>query len=134
MKEPNYLKIHNCTVIKIIIVWDKKTALKEDLVTFKTVYPDEKTFYGNHLSNIFQTDSLYFKDPSLEASLDSKVKLWLLNFLLLLDTKNFRGHIIGLQADTLLTLGGKIGLPVLCQQNTLQKKPKVFFVFLLLSL
>lgn len=59
MKESNYLKIHNCTIIKIIIVWDKKTALKEDLVTFKTVYPDEKTFYGNHLSNIFQTDSIF---------------------------------------------------------------------------
>lgn len=45
MKERNYLKIHNCTFIKIVIVWDKKTSLKEGLVTFKTVYPDEKTFY-----------------------------------------------------------------------------------------
>lgn len=57
------------------------------------------------------------------------MKLWLLNFFLLLDTKNLRGHIIGLQAVTLLTLRGKIELPVLCQQNALQKKPKVFFVF-----
>lgn len=57
------------------------------------------------------------------------MKLWLLNFFLLLDTKKLRGHITGFHADTLLTLRGKIGLPLLlCQQNTLQKKPKGFFV------
>lgn len=72
MKEPNYLKMPNCTIIKIIIVCDKKTTLKEDPVTSKTVCPDEKTFDLNHLSNFFYSGSLNFTDPSLDTlSLDT---------------------------------------------------------------
>lgn len=58
-----------------------------------------------------------------------KMKLWLLNCFLLLDTEKLRGHITGLQPDISLARRGKIGLRVLCQQNTAQKKLKVSFVF-----